>query len=117
MMCQGLRQSSGQTPACAVLHRALEVDPESAAASRTRRNPNATAHAFDRFANNSQTNAVSFEVLRRIEPLKHPENPFLAFLRNPNPIVFNGKANKILVPLGANLDLRDNAGCNEFDGI
>src|SRR5205823_2807122 len=86
-----LASSSTSRMAVPLIHclRLREIDPESAAAARRRLHAHPPAHALDAFAHDRQPDARAGVVLRRVEPLEHPEDPLVMLRRDPDAVVLD----------------------------
>src|SRR5260370_29164975 len=72
-----------------VIHclRLRKFDPESTTATRLRFHAHPPAHALHAFAHDRQADARAGVVLRGVEPLEHPEDPFVMLRRDADSVI------------------------------
>src|SRR5881409_3603566 len=75
------------------------------------------AHAFDRFAHNSQADAGPFVFGGGVNPIEHAENPLIMLPRDADAVVLEIDPHMRIAWFGPNPDPRLDSRRDKFDGV
>src|SRR5450755_1185767 len=98
--------------------RSLQLNPELTPCTQGRFKTHLRAHTFHRLAHDSQADASSLVLIRRMNPLEQPENAVVVFRGYADAIISKPHANPRAVNgFRRDLDARRGPGRDEFCGI